>query len=249
MTGQLRAEFLKLRTTRTTRTLLVSMLALTALVVSLHALALSTADLGKADNQPHVFGWATTIGTLFAALVGGIAVTAEFRHGTIRPTLLVTPDRRRVLAAKGITAALAGLGVGLLAAGFVAAVGSLEFGIRGIPVRLSTGDVIQLIAGSTLGAALWAVIGTGIGALVRGQVGTVIGLCVWLLLLENILIGNIPTAAKYAPGASAGALGGMIPDAGSTKLLAPAVGGILLVGYALVTSIGGLLAFNNRDID
>src|SRR5207248_632864 len=125
---------------------------------------------------------ATTIGALFSALIGGIAVTAEFRHGTIRSTLLVTPDRRRVLAAKAITAALAGLGVGLLAAGLVAAVGSLEFAIRGIPVRLSTGDVIQLIAGSALAAALWAVIGTGIGGLVRGQVGTVIGVCVWLLL-------------------------------------------------------------------
>ena len=249
MTGQLRAELLKLRTTRTTHTLLASMVALTALVISLHALTLSTSDLSKASNQPHVFGWAATIGTLFAALIGGIAVTAEFRHGTIRPTLLVTPNRRRVLAAKAITAATAGLGVGLLAGGFVAAIGSLEFAIRGIPVHLSTGDFVQLIVGSAAAAALWAVIGIGIGALVRGQVGTVIGLCVWLLLLENILIGNIPATAKYAPGASAGALAGMIPDAGSTKLLAPAIGGILLIGYALAIATSGLLAFDTSDID
>jgi ABC-type transport system involved in multi-copper enzyme maturation permease subunit len=249
MTGQLRAELLKLRTARSTRALLASMIVLTALVVSLHALTLSAADLSTADNQPHVFGWAPTLGALFGALVGGIAVTAEFRYGTIRPTLLITPDRRRVLAAKAITAAVDGLGVGLLVASLVAAVGSLEFALRDIPVRLSGGDIAQLLAGSTLAAALWAVIGVGIGALVRGQVGTVIGLCVWLLLLENILIGNISHAAKYSPGASAGALAGMLPDAGSAKLLAPAGGGILLVGYALAISLGGLFAFNSRDID
>jgi hypothetical protein len=249
MTGQLRAELLKLRTTRTTRILLASMFGLTALVVSLHALTLSATDLSKVANQPHVFGWATTIGALFAALIGGIAVTAEFRHGTIRPTLLVMPNRRRVLTAKAITAAIAGMSVGLVAAGLVVAVGSLEFAIRGIQMHLSSGDVIQLIIGSGVGAALWAVIGTGVGALVRGQVGTVIGLCIWMLLLENILIGNIPAAAKYTPGATAGALAGMIPDAGSTKLLAPAIGGILLIGYTLAISVGGLLAFNDRDID
>ena len=249
MTGQIRAELLKVRTTRTTRTLLAAMAGLVLLVVSLHAFTLKAADLSQAANQPHVFGWGTTIGGLFAALFGAIAVTAEFRHGTIRPTLLVTPDRRRVTAAKATVAVIVGLAVGLLAAALVAVIGSAEFAIRGISVTLTAGDFAQLIGGGAVAAALWAVIGTGLGTVLRGQVGTVVGLCVWLLLIENILIGNTPVAAKYAPGASAGALAGMIPDAGSAKLLSPILGGLLLAGYAAVIAITGLLAFNRRDID
>lgn len=249
MTGQLRAELLKLRTTRTTRTLLLSMTGLILLVVSLHIFTLKAADLSQAANQPHVFGWGTTIGALFAALFGAIGITAEFRHGTIRPTLLVTPDRRLVVAAKVAVAVITGLVVGLVAEALVAAIGSAEFAIRGITVTLTAGDIAQMIAGGAAAAALWAVIGTGLGLLVRAQVGTVVGLCVWLLLLENILIGNAPADAKYAPGASAGALAGMIPNAGSAKLLAPILGGLLLAGYAVTAALGGLFGFTNRDID
>ena len=45
----------------------------------------------------------------FATLAGLLAVTSEFRYGTIRPTLLFEPRRRVVLAAKLAAAALAGV--------------------------------------------------------------------------------------------------------------------------------------------
>lgn len=249
MIGQLRSELFKLGTTRTTRVLLAAMLGVSVLVVGLHVLTLKAGDLSQAVNQPKVFGWGTTIGALFGALAGAISVTGEFRHGTVRPTLLANPDRARVLAAKAGASAVAGLGVGLLAAGFVAGLGSIGLAMRGISVTLTAGDFAQLLAGGAAAAALWAVIGTGIGTLVRGQVAAVGGLCVWLLLIENILIGNVPSAAKYAPGASAGALAGMVPNAGTAKLLAPAGGALLLIGYAVVASAVGLAGVERRDID
>jgi ABC-type transport system involved in multi-copper enzyme maturation permease subunit len=224
------------------------MLGLIALVVCLHVFSLKAANLRLAANQPHVFGWGTTVGALFAALIGTTGITGEFRHGTIRPTLLATPDRRRVVVAKAAAAVVAGLVVGLVAEGLTAAIASAGFAIRGIPIALGPGDFAQMIAGGAAAAALWAVIGTGIGTMVRGQVGAIVGLCVWLLLLENILIGNLPTVAQYAPGASAGALAGMTPDAGAAKLLAPALGALLLVGYAAVSAAGGLTAIERSDI-
>src|SRR5437764_5841848 len=66
MSRQLRSELLKQRTTRTTLILLAWMLGLILLVVLLHALALKASDLAKADNQPKVYGWVTSIGALFA---------------------------------------------------------------------------------------------------------------------------------------------------------------------------------------
>jgi hypothetical protein len=225
------------------------MVGVTVLVVCLHVFTLNSAELSQAANQPKVFGWGTTIGALFAALTGAISITAEFRHGTIRPTLLTTPNRARVVVAKATAAAIAGLGIGLLAAGLVAAIGSIGLAARGIPVTLDAGDFIQMIAGGAAGAALWAILGTGLGAILRGQVGAVVGLCVWLLLIENILIGNVPSAGKYAPGAGAGALAGLMPDAGSTTLLAPIAGALALVAYAAVGAAAGLAAMERRDID
>jgi ABC-type transport system involved in multi-copper enzyme maturation permease subunit len=246
---QLRSELFKQRTTRTTGVLLASMVGVTLLVVGLHVFTLKSADLSQAANQSKVFGWGTTIGALFAALAGAISITAEFRHGTIRPTMLTNPDRTRIIAAKAAAAATAGLAVGLLAAGLVAAIGSVGLALRGIPVTLSAGDFAQMIVGGAVGAALWAILGTGLGAILRSQVGVVISLCVWLLLIENILIGNVPSAGKYAPGASGGALAGLIPNAGTATLLAPIVGALLLIGYAALSAGAGLVAIERRDID
>lgn len=248
MNRLLRAELFKQRTTRTTRTLLASMVALVVLVVGLHVFTLPADTLARAADQPKVFGWGTSIGALFAALLGAMGITAEFRHGTIRPTLLATPDRLRVVAAKAAAAALTGFAIGLLAEGLCAAVAVGGFAVRDIPVALGAGDYVQLLLGGAIASALWAVVGTGVGSLVRGQVGAVAGLCVWLLLVENILIGNVPAVARFGPAASAGALSGMIPNAGATTLLAPALGALLLVGYALVAGLIGMNAFNRSDI-
>lgn len=249
MIAQLSSELFKQRTTRSARVLLASMIGVTVLVVCLHVFTLKTADLSEAANQPKVFGWGTTIGALFAALAGAIGITAEFRHGTIRPTLLTNPHRARVIIAKATAAAIAGLVIGLLAAGLVAAIGSIGLALRGIPITLHAGDFTQMIAGGAAGAALWAILGTGLGTILRGQVGAVVGLCVWLLLIENILIGNVPSAGKYAPGASDGALAGLMPNAGSATLLTPIAGALLLVGYAAVCAAAGLTAIERRDID
>ena len=249
MTGLIRAELFKYRTTRTTRTLLASMLGLTLVVVCLHVFALKAADLAQAANQPHIFGWGTTLGALFAGLFGAIGITGEFRHGTIRPTALVTPDRSRLVTAKAAAAIVAGLGVGVLAQGLVLAAGSAGLAIRGVPNSLTGGDITQMLLGGAVAAALWAVIGTGVGTLVRGQVGAVVGLSVWLLLLENILLGNLPHAARYTPGSDAGALTGMLPNESGVCLFAPAVGGLMLLGYAALLTGIGLFAIDARDID
>jgi ABC-2 type transport system permease protein len=249
MIGQLRCELFKQRTTRTAPILLAAMVGVALLVVCLHVFTLNAADLSQAANQPKVFGWGTTIGALFAALAGAIGITAEFGNGTIRPTLLANPDRTRVITAKAAAAGVAGLVIGLLAAGLVAAIGSAGLEVRGISVTLGAGDFAQMIVGGSIGAALWAILGTGIGALLHSQIAAVAGLCVWLLLIENILIGNLPSAAKYAPGATDGALAGLVPNAGTTTLLAPALGALLLVGYAAVATATGLLAIERRDID
>src|SRR6266516_7214396 len=120
MSGQLRAELVKQRSTQTTLFLLLAMVGLVALASALHVLAPSPAALASLKHQLQVFEVGTRVGMLFAALVGAMAITAEIRYGTIRPTFLVTPSRGPVLTAKLVVGAIAGIVFGLLAEGLMA---------------------------------------------------------------------------------------------------------------------------------
>jgi ABC-2 type transport system permease protein len=249
MTAQLRSELLKQRTTRTNLALLAWMVGLVVLVVALHVLSFGVDDLSRDGNQMKILGLGTLIGALFAALLGAMSITGEFRTGTIRPTFLVTPRRTRVVAAKVVASMLAGLGVGLVAAALTAGVETAGLAARGIDIELGSGDYAQLLAGGAFAAALFGAIGVGVGALVRNQVATVVGLCVWLLFLEPLLLGDVPSAAKYAPEASAGAIAGAIQSQIADTLVAPALGVVLLAAYAALAGLAGSLLITRRDVD
>jgi ABC-type transport system involved in multi-copper enzyme maturation permease subunit len=177
-----------------------------------------------------------------------MSITAEIRHGTIRPTFLATPRRERIVAAKLAAGALTGIAVGVLAEGLTAAIEAAGLAARGIHIQLNAGDYLQLLAGGAAAGALFAAVGIGVGAIVRQQVGTVVGLCVWLLLIETTLIGNIPSAGKYAPGAAAGAIAGAVQTQSASKLVAPAIGLLLLAAYAALTAGAGALLTTRRDV-
>lgn len=248
MSRLIRSELLKQRTTRTSKLVLVWMAVLILLVVLLHVLSLSTQHISSADGQLKVVGWGTSIGALFAALVGAMSITAEIRHDTIRPTFLTTPRRDRVIAAKLAAGALTGLGVGLLAEALTAGIEAAGLAARGIHIQLSADDYAQLLAGGAAVGALFAAIGLGVGAVVRQQVGAVVGLCVWLLLIETTLIGNVPSAGKFTPGAAAGAIAGAIQTQSTSRLVAPALGALLLLLYAATAGGAGVILTTRRDV-
>src|SRR5439155_17653978 len=134
---------LKQRTTRTSLVLLVSMVGLILLLILLHVLSLSIEHASGVDGQLKIVGWGTSIGALFAALLGAMSITGEIRHGTIRPTFLATPKRARVIAAKLAAGALTGLAVGALAEALTAAIEAAGLAARGIHIELRAGEYAQ----------------------------------------------------------------------------------------------------------
>lgn len=86
-----------------------------------------------------------------------------------------------------------------------------------------------------------------VGAIVRNQVATLVGLCAWLLFVENLLLGDLANlnVGRFLPGAAAAAISGQEPD---TPLLAPAVALVLLVLYAAAAATTGSLMTNRRDV-
>ncbi len=242
-----RAELLKQHSTRTTLGLFAAMIGLVLLAVLLHSFGLPTADLASSSRQLMVLGRGEFLGALFAALLGAMSITAEIRHGTIRPTFLVTPGRGRVVAAKVWVSILIGAGFGLAAGAVAAAAGTAALQARGIDLQLNRGDYVVLVAGSAAAAALWAAIGVGVGALVRNQVPTLIGICAWLLFVEGLLAGDaggLGDVGRFLPGAAAAAISGQGPG----TLVAPAVGIALLTLYAAVAALAGSLAISRRDV-
>jgi ABC-type transport system involved in multi-copper enzyme maturation permease subunit len=248
MTAQLRSELLKQRSTRTNLALLAWMVALVVAVVALHVVSFGAGALSRDSNQMKILGLGTGLGALFAALLGAMSITGEFRTGTIRPTLLVTPRRTRVIAAKVVASMLAGAGIGLLAEALTAGAEAVGLAARGVNIELGGGDYAQLLAGGALAAALFAAIGVGVGAAVRSQVAAVAGLCVWLLFLEPLLLGDVPGVAKYAPEASAGAIAGAIQSQIADSLIAPALGVVLLAAYSALAALAGSQSIARRDV-
>src|SRR5262245_43088500 len=220
------------------------MVGLVALASVLHVAAPTASTLASRSHQLQVFEVGTRVGMPFAALVGAMAITSEIRYGTIRATFLVTPSRGPVLAAKLAVGALSGLVFGLLAEALMAGATTAALSFRGIDNQLGGDDYVQLLAGGTAAAALWAMIGVGVGALVRNQVATLVGLCAWMLLVENLLLPFVPDAGRLTPGSAGLALAGSIAD----DLLAPALAALVLVLYTVAVSSVGWLVTLRRDV-
>jgi hypothetical protein len=246
--AQLRAELFKQRSTGTGLGLFAALLGLVAFAVLLHGFGLAAENLDTNSEQlTTLVGRGEFLGALFAALLGALSITSEFRHGTIRPTLLITPRRGRVVAAKVSASTLIGAGFGLAACALAAGVGTAVLRARGIDVQMDVGDYALLLAGGAAGGALWAAIGVGVGAVVRNQVPALIGICAWLLFVEGLLVGDVTgvgDVGRFAPGAAAAAITGQDPD----TLLAPALGLVVLVLYAAAAALAGSVATERRDV-
>jgi ABC-2 type transport system permease protein len=247
MKAQLRSELLKQRTTQTNAGLALGLVVLMLFVVLFHGLFLPTNRLTSHRNQLTFYGWGTALGVLFAALLGTISVTGEIRHGTMRPTFVAAPRRGRVIVAKVAAGVLAGIVFGLVAEAIAAGAGSVALGARGVHVTLGSGDFVLLLAGGALASGLWAAIGVGVGAILRSQPISLVGVCAWILIVETLLLADAPSVGRFTPGAAAGALAGATAQ-GSSRLLAPGLGLLLLAGYAAIAVTAGSFLTVRRDV-
>jgi hypothetical protein len=126
-------------------------------------------------------------GLVVVVVVGALFVTAEYRRGMIRTTLIASPRRGRVLAAKAVVVGSATFAVGLVGAA-VTTVWAHRIERANGNVILAVGWLTQLrvIAGTALLLALAAVVALGVGALLRRGAGAV-AIVVAVVVLPYIL--------------------------------------------------------------
>jgi len=244
MKGMLRAEWLKLRTTRAFYGLIAGAVGVAALggfstVASAQAKSLS----GPLHEQTFWVLASINIG-LFALILGIRAYTEEYRHRTIVHTLFADPRRRRSAAAKAVVSALAAMVLAAVAVAAMIGIALLMASAKGGAIAPDSSDVAAV--GGLLGAsALWAALGVGFGALVRHQVPAIVGGLVWILVIENLGAGFLGSGGSYLPGQTAHSLA-RATEMGD--LLAVPVAAAVLGGYALLLWAAGVAATRRRDI-
>jgi ABC-2 type transport system permease protein len=134
-----------------------------------------------------------TFGLVVVMVLAALAITTEYRFGTIKSTFQAVPNRTSPLVAKAVV-------VGLLAALIGEVVAFASFGIAKLlrpsaHLAMTGSDDWRAVAGVGLVYLFGAMMALGVGLLVRQTAGAVSILLVWALLAEN-LVGLIPTIGQ-----------------------------------------------------
>lgn len=245
MSAQLRSELLKICTTRTVALFLLVVVALTLLGVLVEGISADLGKLATEDAQRTLIGdYGASTAVLLSTFAGLLLVTSEFRYGTIRPTFLLEPRRRVVLAAKLIVAALTGISLAVVCVALSFGAGLAVLTARDVDVSLTGTHVVVLVFGPVAASALTAMLGVTIGALIRNQVGAIIAVVVYTLAIEALIFAAIPSVGRYLPGQASSALGGM-PDEG---LLVPGLAAVVVAGWTLAFVAAAIVRTDHSDV-
>jgi ABC-2 type transport system permease protein len=192
----LHAEWTKLRTVAGPGALLLSAIALTAVVGAIAANAV-TCPGGSCQVDPaKVSLTGIYLGQAVVAIIAVTAVSGEYSTGMMRLTLTATPGRWRVLAAKAAVTGAATLAAGAVAVLASVLAGGMLLARHGIApahgyeaLSLSHGAVLRAAAGSVLYLALVALLGLGVAAMIRDSavaIGTVLGLLYLFPIIASV---------------------------------------------------------------
>jgi hypothetical protein len=248
MISLLRAELLKLRSTRTSLGLGIAVLLVSVVPTSLLIAFLPTDSL----NGGELAAGATLV-TYIVLVFGILGMTNEYRHGTITYTYLATPRRARVMVAKlvvyGVTGALAMLAA-LLVAQLVGVVG---LPVRGVSYQMPGGGALADYARQIGVAGIVTCFGVALGAFLRAQVVTVAGALIWALLVEPLIVAFKPGVGTWLPFNVFGQVTSstIATDAGNVAAqsgLSRPEAFLVSVAYIAVVSVAAVLVSMSRDV-
>ena len=251
----LHAEWIKIRTMRSTLYVILGTLALGAGLAALNGSSTGGeyATMTAADRLTFDPLATSMKGYMLAqvtiALLGGLVITAEYGSRTVVSTLTAVPHRNRVLAAKAVVLGTIALLAGLLTTftGFLA--GQTALKSAGAPyLELSDPGVVRAVLGGALFLALTGLLGLAVGTLIRSTTATVTTLFAGLLIMPAFgpaLPGPLADwAGKYWPPTAGGQIMTGYRD---PALLDPWPGLGVLAGCVAVLLTAAFLTFRRRD--
>lgn len=179
MTAALHAEWIKLRSLRSTHLTMVCAIALGAGLgvldtasVAHHWATMSAADRAAFDPVGDSF-----TGLVFAQLAFGVlgvlAISSEYGTGMIRTTLTAIPRRGALFAAKALVVGAVALVLGELFAFGTFLLGQGMLASAHLGLSLTSPGVLRAVASAGLYLGVVALVGYGVGAFLRHTAGGV----------------------------------------------------------------------------
>jgi hypothetical protein len=238
MSRLLHGELRKLLTTRTLAAYAVAGVLMTLLNVVVVTLA--SGDLDAVGEKQEALASLPVL----LLLLGLVGAAGEYRHRTAAPSVLAAhADRGRLLLARTLAYALAGLAVGALTAGVSLAVGLPLLASHPGP-DLGFGDVAPVAAGDLAAAVLFAIMGVASGALVRNQAAGVIAVLLLNFVMNPLVSMADEAAGNFTPFGAAAVLSRMTHD----TTLSTGAAGLVLAAWTLPLVAIAVAAERRRDL-
>ncbi len=252
----IRAEWIKLRSLRSTWAMLIAVLLTTVGLGAIAAASTTGAVEGPDDGGGPGGGDALStvlsgsgLAIVLVGVLGVLVGAREYSSGMIRSSLAAVPARLPVLWAKVVAFLLAvvpvvlagvlaayGVGMAVLDAGGVATVPWSDEG---------TPRVVLGTAGYVLGMGL---IGLALGLLLRSTAGAISALLAGVLVLPTLAGALLPDAwdgvLKYLPSNAASAFTSTVPP---ESMLSAGTGAAVFVAWIVVGLAGAAVALARRD--
>ena len=253
MINLIRSEVLKVRSTQVWLWMVLPAVALTALA-TIGTVYGSITDHDRSGVPIRYYDIFTQSGGAAVALlvIGILGLTTEFRHKTITPTLLATPRRWSLLIGKAISYVLFSIFYAAICVAVNFAIAIIWLNAKNVPVQLTHG-VPGGVVKAFLALVLTALFGLGLGALVKNQAAAMVIGIFYFAIISNLL-GIIPWVRKGYPYTPGGAITAFMSNGrvqgtpSDVHLLAPLVGGLVFLLWALVLLVGGGFTSLERDI-
>jgi ABC-2 type transport system permease protein len=258
--GALRSELTKLRSVRSTRWTLLTVIVLTVVLGAIATYGQTTGHRAAYfDPTAWSLGgiWLTE---LLIGAVGTLVITSEYSTGMIRTSLTALPQRGLFLAAKAVVLAGVVFVVGLVASLAAFFVGQAIMSSHHINTTIAHLEVVRAIIGGALYLAVGGLLAFGIGLLIRhtaAALATAVAALFLLPIAGNLLPHSLqdhvdkwlPTAAgaqiwtvNHAPHLTSAS-----PIGANGPMFSPWTGFALFCGYTAIVVAAGMIMFRKRD--
>jgi ABC-type transport system involved in multi-copper enzyme maturation permease subunit len=201
--GVLVAEWLKLRSVRSTYATMLCALALGIgdAILNTSAIAHDWPAMSAQDRMAFDPVGAALDGLSFGVLAFGVlgvlAISTEYSTGLIRTTLTAVPRRGTVFAAKALVVAAVTLVLGELFAFLTFFLGQAVLSSRHLDVSLTGPGVLRAVSSAGLYLCVVAMVGFGLGALIRHSAGAIAAMFGLIFLAYGV--GRALESWSYLP--------------------------------------------------
>ncbi len=180
--GALAAEWIKLRSVRSTYVTMLTAITLGLGIGALNTVSIvhewptmNAQDRMAFDPVGAALG-GLSFGVLAFGVLGALATSTEYSTGLIRTTLIAVPRRSSVFAAKAVVVAVLTLALGEVFAFVTFFLGQSILSDADLNANLTDPGVLRAVSSAGLYLCVVAMVGFGLGLLLRHSAGAIAGL-------------------------------------------------------------------------